>query len=378
MKNALIILAGGKGNRFSQKTPKQFYNSKNGNFLNTFLNNLDTKHIDIIIICIENKFINKYLDSDILKKKIKILFSKPGKTRQESSYNSLKKIEKFKINNVLIHDAARPICSNKLINKIYFSLKKKDNAIPYIESSDRQITIKNHIEKKVINIQTPQGFNYNLIYKLHNKYKKYNFKDDASLLQKFGHKINLIKGENTNIKITYQEDLVFLKHFKKIIFKSGIGYDIHRFDNNTKKGLKLCGVRIPFSKLIGHSDADVGYHAICDSIFGALSMRDIGYYFPNTNKVWKNKSSSTFVTFCKKKLDEKGYHIVNLDINFITEKPKISKYVNKMKKNISKILKIPSKNISIKATTNEKISFIGKGEGIAAESIIQISNEKIN
>ena len=378
MKNALIILAGGKGNRFSQKTPKQFYNSKNGNFLNTFLNNQDTKHIDIIIICIENKFINKYLDSDILKKKIKILFSKPGKTRQESSYNSLKKIEKFKINNVLIHDAARPICSNKLINKIYFSLKKKDNAIPYIESSDRQITIKNHIEKKVINIQTPQGFNYNLIYKLHNKYKKYNFKDDASLLQKFGHKINLIKGENTNIKITYQEDLVFLKHFKKIIFKSGIGYDIHRFDNNTKKGLKLCGVRIPFSKLIGHSDADVGYHAICDSIFGALSMRDIGYYFPNTNKSWKNKSSSTFVTFCKKKLDEKGYYIVNLDINFITEKPKISKYVNKMKKNISKILKIPSKNISIKATTNEKISFIGKGEGIAAESIIQISNEKIN
>ena len=378
MKNALIILAGGKGNRFSQKTPKQFYNSKNGNFLNIFLNNLDTKQIDIIIICIENKFINKYLDSDILKKTIKILFSKPGKTRQESSYNSLKKIEKFKINNVLIHDAARPICSNKLINKIYFSLKKKDNAIPYIESSDRQITIKNHIEKKVINIQTPQGFNYNLIYKLHNKYKKYNFKDDASLLQKFGHKINLIKGENTNIKITYQEDLVFLKHFKKIIFKSGIGYDIHRFDNKTKKGLKLCGVRIPFSKLIGHSDADVGYHAICDSIFGALSMRDIGYYFPNTNKVWKNKPSSTFVTFCKKKLDEKGYHIVNLDINFITEKPKISKYVNKMKKNISKILKIPSKIISIKATTNEKISFIGKGEGIAAESIIQISNEKIN
>ena len=169
-----------------------------------------------------------------------------------------------------------------------------------------------------------------------------------------------------------------MKHFKKVIFKSGIGYDIHRFDNNTKKGLKLCGVRIPFSKLIGHSDADVGYHAICDSIFGALSMRDIGYYFPNSNKVWKNKPSTTFVTFCKKKLDEKGYYIVNLDINFITEKPKISKYVNKMKKNISKILKIPSKNISIKATTNEKISFIGKGEGIAAESIIQITNEKIN
>ncbi len=284
----------------------------------------------------------------------------------------------MKIKNVLIHDAARPICSNNLIKKISLALKKKDNAIPYIQNNDRQITKTAHKDKKVINIQTPQGFHYDLIYKLHKKYKGNSFKDDSSLLQNFGHKINLIKGENTNFKITYQEDLVFLNYFKKIIFKSGIGYDIHKFDKNSKKGLKLCGVKIPFSKLIGHSDADVGYHAICDSIFGALSMRDIGYYFSNTNKKWKNKSSSFFVLFCKKKLDEKGFQIVNLDVNFITEQPKISKYVNKMKDNISKLLKLSKKNISIKATTNEKISFIGNGEGIAAESIIQISNEKIN
>ncbi len=301
MKNALIILAGGKGNRFSQKTPKQFYNSKNGNFLNLFLNNLDTNLIDVIVICIEKKYINKYLKIDILKQKIKLIFSNPGTNRQASSYNSLKRIKYLNIKNVLIHDAARPICTNKLIKKIFFSLRKKDNAIPYIESGDRQIIKKNKVDTKVINIQTPQGFNYNLIYDLHKKYKKNNFKDDSSLLQKFGHKVNFVKGENTNIKITYKEDLVFLNYFKKNIFRSGIGYDIHKFDNYSTKGLKLCGVKIPFSKLIGHSDADVGYHAICDSIFGALSMRDIGYYFPNNNKKWKNVSSSNFVLFCKKK-----------------------------------------------------------------------------
>jgi len=105
-------------------------------------------------------------------------------------------------------------------------------------------------------------------------------------------------------------------------------------------------------------------------------MNYIGYHFKNKNKKWKNVSSSVFLFYCKKKLIEKGYYIVNLDINFICEKPIIGKYKSKMIKNISKLLSIPSKIISIKATTNEKIGFIGDGLGIAAESIVQISNEK--
>ncbi len=104
-------------------------------------------------------------------------------------------------------------------------------------------------------------------------------------------------------------------------------------------------------------------------------MRDIGYYFNNKNAKWKNANSSIFMKFCKKQLDYKKYKIINLDVNFICEKPKISKYVDKMKNNISRLLNIDKKNISIKATTNEKIGFIGKGEGIAAESIIQIRSE---
>ena len=133
-----------------------------------------------------------------------------------------------------------------------------------------------------------------------------------------------------------------------------------------------------FVKLIGHSDADVGLHAICDSIFGALSMRDIGYHFPNTEKKWKNADSAKFINFCKEELLKKGYKIINLDLNIIAEKPKITKYVSSMKKKISTLLGIKTDIISIKATTNEKIGFIGNGEGIAAEAIVQISNEKIN
>ena len=226
-----------------------------------------------------------------------------------------------------------------------------------------------------MNVQTPQAFRFKSILKAHSVSKIYNYKDDTSLLEKIGIKTNFIKGEKFNFKITFHDDLDLFKKLKETEFRSGIGYDIHKIDYNSKKKLTLCGVKISHSPLIGHSDADVGYHAICDSILGALSLRDIGYYFNNNNKKWKNANSKIFMQFCNQQLKRKKFHIVNLDINFICEKPTINKYVKQMKSNISTLLDININNISIKATTNEKIGFIGKREGIAAESIIQIKNE---
>ena len=144
---------------------------------------------------------------------------------------------------------------------------------------------------------------------------------------------------------------------------------------NQKKKLKLCGVKINHPPLISHSDGDVGYHAICDSILGALGLKDIGHYFKINDIKWKKADSKIFMQFCKKKLEIKKFKLINLDINFICETPKINKFVNKMKNNISKIFNIKINRIGIKATTNEKIGFIGNGEGIAAEAIVQIQNE---
>ncbi len=379
MKNALVILAGGKGRRFGQKKPKQFYKKDGKPLINIFLSNLNINLFNIIVISIDKKYLSFIKNDPIyLLNKEKFIFSLPGNTRQKSSFNSLKKIRKVNIKNVLIHDAVRPFCSNNLFDKILKELKKKNNCIPYIEYHDRHIDKISHKNVKTLNIQTPQGFDYKLIYKAHVKHKNKNFADDASLIQEMNFKINLFKGEKTNIKITYPDDLIYLNIFNKPTVRSGLGYDIHQINKKTKTGLKLCGLKLPFPKLIGHSDADVGLHAICDSIFGALSMRDIGYHFPNTNKKWKNANSSKFIIFAKQKLDEKGFYITNLDVNIIAEKPKISKYVKEMKKKIAQLLKIEIDNISIKATTNEKIGFIGNGEGLAAEAIVQISNEKFN
>ena len=374
-KNALVILAGGNGSRFGKKLPKQFTQINGENLIHFFLKRIDTNNFDKIVIVCKNsyfKYLKKLKDDFPL---VRFIFTKAGKDRQSSSYNALKSLKSFNPKNVLIHDAARPFCSNNLIIKILKNLNKNYSSIPYIINTDKKMILKKDFNQNIKLIQTPQGFKFKTIFEAHKNSLIKNARDDSSLITE--KKINFIKGEKLNLKITYAEDLHYFKLFLKPTYKSGIGYDIHQIDIKSKKGLKLCGIEIDYNKLVGHSDADVGIHAICDSIFGALSMKDIGYYFSNSNPKWKNKNSIYFLKFAREQLKVKNYNIVNLDINFICEKPNINKYRKKMIKKLSSVLKIPENIISIKATSNEKIGFIGDGLGIAAESIVQISNEII-
>ena len=379
MQNALILLAGGNSRRFgnSFRIPKQFIKIENLNLIEFFLYNLDEKIFDIIQIVIKESYKKKYLSQ--IKERFpqhNINFVISGKSRQESSKNGVSSLIKYKPKKILIHDAARPLVSNKLLKKLLKYIDKYDSCIPFINNNDliRYKKDKSKIfNEETINTQTPQAFNFKSIVKAHKLSNVSKARDDGILIQNLGKKIKFIEGENSNIKITYKKDIELFNKIKINEYRSGIGYDIHKFDKtSSKKKLILCGVKIDYYPLLGHSDADVGYHAICDSIFGALSKRDIGYFFNNKNKKWKNADSKIFIDFCYNKLKLNNYIIVNLDINFICEKPKINNYVEKMKNNISKLLKIRKNQISIKATTNEKIGFIGKGEGIAAEAIIQI------
>ena len=377
MKNALILLAGGSGKRLGGKVPKQFLEVGNTNFIDYFLSKLDSNIFDIIIITLSKPNKKRYLKS--IRDKFRqhnIYSSLSGHSRQISSKNGLIYLKKFNPKNVLIHDSARPLAENTLIKKIIKKLKNNISCIPYISHNDFIRSKKGTYFRndEIFNIQTPQGFIFKKIYSAHQDSKLVNAKDDSAILESIGEKLKMVKGDIFNIKITYKNDLEFFKKFKEKEFRNGIGYDIHKIDFKSKRKLTLCGVKITHPPLIGHSDADVGYHAVCDSILGSLSMKDIGHYFNDKNIRWKNANSKIFVIFCKKQLKEKGYKIINIDINFICETPNIRKNANQMKKNLSKLLDIPINIISIKATTNEKISFIGRGEGIAAESIIQIVN----
>ena len=173
MKNALVILAGGKGKRFGGKIPKQFIDNGQGNFIEFMLKNININNFShIVIACQKNYYIKLFKKITVNNNYIKIINSQPGKNRQQSSYFALKKLENFKINNVLIHDAARPLVTDKLIEKILFNLKKYKTVIPYINYSDRKIHNNKQINNNIKNIQTPQGFDYKLILSAHKYLKK--------------------------------------------------------------------------------------------------------------------------------------------------------------------------------------------------------------
>ena len=377
-KNAFILLAGGSGKRFDKKMPKQFKQIGNSNLIDRILKNIIfNKNIGIYIIVYKKGYLketNKIV-SNYKNKNFKLI--EGGNTRQSSSLKALKALKVFNPKNVIIHDACRPFINNDLINNIIKVLDKFDGCAPIIKNVDLVRIKRNNkfIEYKsqIYLTQTPQGFKYKKILKAHQNFKYIDSKDDIELINNENHKIKFINGNKNNIKITYKKDLKQFKlmDFKKI--KYGIGYDIHSFDFSSKSKFKLCGLKIIYFPLKGHSDADVGYHALCDSIFGALGIGDIGKIFKNTDKRWKNIDSKFFLEFAKNKIDDFEAEICNIDINFICEEPKIYKYSDKMKTNIAKVLNISEKKINIKATTNEKIGFIGKGNGIAAESIISIS-----
>ena len=225
-------------------------------------------------------------------------------------------------------------------------------------------------------IQTPQGFKFKKIYDAHQRFKNSNLSDDSIIFSKNGNNVFIINGEIVNFKITTKEDLelgrMIINKVKLSDVRVGNGFDVHKFKKGDK--LILLGLSIPFNKsLEGHSDADVGYHTIVDAILGALSMGDIGEHFPPTDNKWKNKDSSFFMDFARDLLKKKCYQINNLDITLICEEPKIIDFKSNMIKNVSKILKIRKELINIKATTTEKLGFLGRKEGIACQTNVTIS-----
>ncbi len=381
--NLAIILSGGKGNRFDSPIPKQLHKINNKTIIQLSLEKFVNSKLFNNIIIVSHKDFIKDTKKLITNKEIRII--EGGKTRQESVFNGLNKAQELNPDNVLIHDAVRPFFSEKLLIEICQNLTKYEGVVPSLNINDSiRYNLKNNY--KNINrdnlklIQTPQGFKFKSILEAHKKFKKNIFTDDSLIFYKLKKKIKLINGETLNFKITTKEDY----KFGKLLFKGakqmqdirvGNGFDVHKFKNGDT--LKLFGIKLPFTKsLEGHSDADVGFHSIVDAILGALCMGDIGNHFPPTDNKWKNKSSIFFMNFVKKLLVQKKYKINNLDITLICEEPKVSKYQKDFISSISNALELDQKLINVKGTTTEKLGFLGRGEGIACQVSVTISNNE--
>jgi len=386
----VILLAGGVGSRFKSKTNKQLIKINGKTILEKCIENYQNILTNFDIQVVSNKE-NLITVKDISLKYKLLEPVKGGKTRQDSVFLGLKAIKEKSPEYVLIHDAARPIVSKNVLRSLFDFIKKKAVCVaPIIPINDAMRLIKNNqiekilLKKDHVLVQTPQLCNYNELLLAHKKKSDVIYDDETSILFNMGKVINTVEGDPMSLKITYENDLKILEpHLvdkkNNYVTKIGVGFDIHRFDtkkyDDHKNFIILGGIKIPNIKsLIGHSDADVLLHAITDSILGVINVGDIGSLFPPSDKKWENQDSSYFLKHVKMLLDKNNGKINNIDAVVICEKPKILDYSKLMQENISHILKINPKRISIKGKTSESIGFIGREEGIAviANTSIQI------
>ena len=310
-----------------------------------------------------------------------------GDTRSQSVHLGLKSIRSMGPKNVIIHDAARPLVSTKLINSVIEKLR-------YYQAVDTGTVINDTVKlynnkeitvfdrNKLHSTQTPQGFHYEIIFNLHNKAQTYHT-DDISLCVKENIKIYKMIGSQNNIKITNKFDALLCEKLipNEKIYRVGIGIDIHKFSKllKTKTKIKICGIDVEHNRsIIAHSDGDVGIHAITESLLGSMSLGNIGQLFPSNNQSYKNVDSTYFLKFAREKLKEIAVTISNIDLTIICEQPMIMVHSKIMCKNIARILDINSNQVSIKATTAEKVGFLGAAKAIAAQAICNVYYKKIN
>ena len=371
----LIILAAGDSKRLGLSTPKPFVKINNKTLLEYSIDTFQNFHEIKKIIITYNSKNKKYLNSLRSKNIIKV---KGGKTRQESVFKALKRIEKMNCKKIIIHDSARPNVDRTIVRNLLRQLRHNDAVIPIIKTNDatkrekQNIIFKNIQRESLRFAQTPQGFTYKKIYQKHKENINLSFDDDSALFTEYGGKVTTINGSKKNLKITDKEDLNILKSLKKGKTYTGIGFDIHRLIK--KRKLYLGGINIPSEfGLKGHSDADPVLHALIDSLLGACRLGDIGKLFSDKNKKYKNIRSTILLEKVIKLIESKSYLITNIDINIITQKPKIKKYSKKMIQTISKICKIKPDQINIKGKTTEKLGLIGKEKAIACEVIASVN-----
>ena len=377
MSFSLIILAGGNSHRFKSNIGKPYQKIAGKSLIEININKARKfKQIKKIVL-VYNKKDSKRVKSLKLKK-VKLVIG--GKNRQQSTFSALKYLIGQKgITKVLIHDVARPNFSTKLMSSILRNTRKSKAVVPKIKIQD---AIKQRIEsskeeyiigKKRDNLfltQTPQAFNLREVYHLH-KTNSGKYKDDDISLYMDLNKVKFIEGEKNNFKITDKVDFENLKNIYKSQQSVGIGFDVHRLVPNRK--LFLAGLKIK-SKLgtLGHSDGDPVLHSIMDAILGACKMGDIGQMFSDKNKRFKNIRSTILLKYVVNQIKSKGYLINNIDINIITQTPKIKNLKNRMVKNIVNLCEISNDQINIKGKTTEKLGVIGKEKAIACEVICSV------
>lgn len=307
-----------------------------------------------------------------------VAFVHGGATRQQSTLFALRALREQPPQAVLIHDAVRPFADHALIDRTIAAISEQQGALPSLPISE---TLKRSRDDGLVRetvpragiyaAQTPQGFAFSQILAAHEEVAtlgKTEFTDDASIAEYANIPVRLVTGSPDNVKLTWARDIAMADEKLSGAYpdiRAGNGYDVHAFAPGNH--VTLCGIVIPHDKtLAGHSDADVALHALTDALLATCGSGDIGTHFPPSDPQWRGAASAIFLEHAAKTVRSKGGRIANADITLICEAPKIGPHRDAMRGSVAKMLGISIDRVSVKATTNEKLGFIGREEGIAA------------
>jgi 2-C-methyl-D-erythritol 4-phosphate cytidylyltransferase / 2-C-methyl-D-erythritol 2,4-cyclodiphosphate synthase len=374
-----LVVAAGEGTRFGGPVPKQYLRLGSGSILRhavaAFASHPRIDGVAVAIRPADRALYDAALAGIALLPPVA-----GGATRQDSVRLGLEALAAYRPDRVLIHDGARPFPDAALIDRVIDGLDKAPAAIPALPLSD---TIKRVEDGKVcetldrsrlMRAQTPQGFRFAAILGAHRALAGKALTDDSALAEAAGLAPLIVPGSEDNIKVTTAEDLLVAEWRLSAAqgdLRVGQGYDVHAFAAGDS--VRICGIDIPHTaRLEGHSDADVGLHALTDAVLGAIGAGDIGMHFPPSEPQWRGASSDRFLRHAADLVRARGGTLAAVDVTIICERPKIGPHRQAMIERIAAILGIAQDRVSVKATTTDKLGFTGRGEGIAAQAVATV------
>jgi 2-C-methyl-D-erythritol 4-phosphate cytidylyltransferase / 2-C-methyl-D-erythritol 2,4-cyclodiphosphate synthase len=363
MRTAVIIVAAGRGSRMGGDVPKQWQMLAGKPVLAHTLAAFAGMQV-VLVIHPEDRARAEALGVPLVE---------GGATRDASVLAGLKALEGTGVEAVLIHDGARPLVSRALIDRLVAALERHEGAAPALAVTDALWRgaaglVSGTVDRAGLwRAQTPQAFRLASILAAHRAHPG-GAADDVEVARAGGLDVAIVEGEESNLKLTWPGDFAraaaILKG-REMDVRLGNGYDVHAFCEGDH--VWLCGVKVPHGKgLLGHSDADVGMHALTDAIYGALAEGDIGRHFPPTDPQWKGAASHIFLAHAIALARAGGYELGNCDVTLVCERPKIGPHALAMQAELARIMAVDVARVSVKATTSERLGFTGREEGIAA------------
>ncbi|WP_417526104.1 bifunctional 2-C-methyl-D-erythritol 4-phosphate cytidylyltransferase/2-C-methyl-D-erythritol 2,4-cyclodiphosphate synthase [Marinovum sp.] len=369
MKIAALIVAAGRGTRAGPGAPKQWRPLAGRRVVDWTLDAFDRPDIAsrVLVIHPDDRAEAEGLDAQLVE---------GGATRCDSVHRGLEALAGQGFDAVLIHDVARPCVTAPVIDAVIAALSRTPGAAPALAITDALWTgsaarvTGTRDRAGLFRAQTPQGFRFDAILDAHRAHVG-EAADDVAVARAFGLDVAITAGAEENLKITLPADFARAETLLKgaPAMRIGTGYDVHQFCEGDH--VMLCGVKVPHGRgLKGHSDADVGMHALTDAIYGALARGDIGQHFPPSDPQWKGAESHIFLRHAVDLAGKMGFVLGNADITLICERPKIGPQAEAMRRALSEIMGCEMDQVSVKATTSEKLGFTGREEGIAAQASV--------